>query len=184
MKKSLMTRVGRPLLVSLVTSALGASHLEAQDSVSPIPTAADVESADAIIAAVYDVISGPAGLERDWDRMRSLFLPGARLIPSWRTEAGEVGHQYMTVEEWITQAAGFFAQNPFFETEVSRRDERYGHIAHAFSTYESRREADGEPFTRGINSFQLLDDGERWWIVNIFWQGESAAEPIPERYLP
>src|SRR5882762_1290326 len=43
---------------------------------------ADVESIDAIIAATYDVISGPAGKKRDWDRERSLFVPGARLIPT------------------------------------------------------------------------------------------------------
>lgn len=144
----------------------------------------DVSSVDSIIEAVYDVISGPAGAERDWDRMRSLFLPDARLIPSWRTEEGEVGYRYMTVEEWIENAAAHFAENPFFEVEISRVEERYGHIAHAFSTYESRTEAAGAPFTRGINSFQLLSDGDRWWIVNIFWQGESDAEPIPEQYLP
>ena len=46
---------------------------------------ADVESIDAIITAAYDVISGPAGKKRDWDRERSLFIPGARLIPTTRT---------------------------------------------------------------------------------------------------
>ena len=40
----------------------------------------DVKSIDSIIAATYDVISGPAG-DRDWDRFRSLLIPEARLIP-------------------------------------------------------------------------------------------------------
>ena len=184
MMNASIPRAGRPMLAALVTVALGTAELRAQEAVPPAPAAADVESVDAIIAAVYDVISGPAGAERDWDRMRSLFLPGARLIPSWRTDAGEIGHQFLTLGEWLDQATGYFAQNPFFETEVHRVDETYGHIAHVFSTYESRREADGEAFTRGINSFQLLNDGRRWWVVNIFWQGESAAEPIPREYLP
>jgi len=176
------TRWSMPL--GLWTFLCCASVLSAQEATAPTAEAADVASVDAIMTAVYDVISGEAGVQRDWSRMRSLFLPGARLIPSWRTDAGEIGHRYLTVEEWIDQATGFFAENPFFETEVFRVEERYGHIAHAFSTYESRRELDGAPFTRGINSFQLLYDGRRWWIVNIFWQGESAAEPIPGRYLP
>src|SRR5271168_1097062 len=50
---------------------------------TPPPAArpADVASPDAIMAATYDVISGPAGQQRDWDRFRSLFVPGACLIP-------------------------------------------------------------------------------------------------------
>jgi hypothetical protein len=146
--------------------------------------AEDVESANAIIAAVYDVISGPAGAERDWDRMRSLFLPGAQLTPSFESPAGGYRVQYMSVEHWIEGAKEWFSENAFFEVEIHRVAESYGHIAHAFSTYESRREADGEPFARGINSFQLMFDGTRWWIVNIFWQGETESEPIPGHYLP
>ena len=150
----------------------------------PVAAAEDVESADAIIAAVYDVISGPAGAERDWDRMRSLFLPGAQLTPSFESPDGGYGVQYMSVEDWIEGAKEWFSENAFFEVEIHQVAESYGHIAHAFSTYESRREADGEPFTRGINSFQLMFDGTRWWIVNIFWQGETESEPIPGQYLP
>jgi hypothetical protein len=62
--------------------------------------------------------------------------------------------------------------------------EEYGLIAQAFSTYESRRSAgDPEPFARGINSFQLMNDGERWWVVSVFWQGEGPDFPIPEKYI-
>ena len=168
------------LVVVLLAGCREALHGQETAAADP----ADVESVDAIIAAVYDVISGPAGAERDWDRMRSLFLPDARLIPSAPSPNGGYQHRYMALDEWIEGAAQFFAANPFFEVEIARVDEKYGHIAHAFSTYESRREADGDPFTRGINSFQLLNDGERWWIVNIFWQGETEEEPIPPRYLP
>ena len=179
-----------PLLRNAVRGWLGAvlvlglaNGLDAQDR--PVEAdSADVESVESIISAVYDVISGAAGAQRDWDRMRSLFLPEARLIPSFPDGQGGYVHRYMSVEEWIEGATGFFAESPFFEVEIHRVDERYGHIAHAFSTYESREEAEGEPFTRGINSFQLLNDGKRWWIVNIFWQGETEDEPIPEPYLP
>lgn len=169
--------------VSLALLLGSGGLLQAQDaSVRADP--ADVESIDAIIGAVYDVISGPAGAERDWDRMRSLFLPDARLIPSFPGPAGGFQVRFMSLEDWIGGAVEWFAENPFFEVEIARVEERYGHIAHAFSTYESRREADAEPFTRGINSFQLLNDGDRWWVVNIFWQGETEAEPIPAGYLP
>ena len=34
----------------------------------------DVESVDTIIKALYEVISGEKGEERDWDRFRNLFV--------------------------------------------------------------------------------------------------------------
>ena len=170
-------------LLALVLLAGVSGPVRGQEG-PPVAAAEDVESANAIIAAVYDVISGPAGAERDWDRMRSLFFPGAQLTPSFESPDGGYGVQYMSVEDWIVGAKAWFSENAFFEVEIHQVAESYGHIAHAFSTYESRREADGEPFTRGINSFQLMFDGTRWWIVNIFWQGETESEPIPGHYLP
>jgi hypothetical protein len=63
--------------------------------------------------------------------------------------------------------------------------EEFGHIAHVFSTYASFANADDpEPFARGINSFQLMHDGERWWIVTLYWENESPEQPIPVKYLP
>jgi hypothetical protein len=150
----------------------------------------DVESIDAIIGAAYDVISGPAGKERDWDRERSLFIPGARLIPTAvkagvTSLGGRLAPQVLEVESYIARTREFFAANGFFEKEVARRTEQFGHIAHVWSTYESRHdEKDAEPFMRGINSIQLFFDGDRWWIVTIYWQHESPDEPIPGKYLP
>jgi hypothetical protein len=78
----------------------------------------------------------------------------------------------------------YFAEQGFYETEVARRTEQFGHIAHAWSTYESRHHPDDpEPFVRGINSIQLFHDGSRWWIVSIYWQQESTEHAIPQEYL-
>ena len=144
---------------------------------------ADVESVDAIVAAVYDVISGEAGESRDWDRWRSLFIPEARLIPAVVRD-GTVGYRVMTPEDYVTSSGSFLEQNGFFEIEVARTQESFGQIAHLFSTYESRRTAsDEEPFARGINSFQVLNDGTRWWVVSIMWDSERPGNPIPEEYL-
>jgi hypothetical protein len=92
--------------------------------------------------------------------------------------------QFLDHEDYVARVEPFFAQNGFYEKEVARRAEQFGQIAHVWSTYESRHaENDLEPFMRGINSFQLFHDGTRWWIVNIYWQHESAAHPLPDRYL-
>jgi hypothetical protein len=146
--------------------------------------AQDVESIDAIIAVLYGVISGPAGKARDWDRFNSLFVPGARLIPTGVTPANVVRHRVMTPEDYATTSGRMLEERGFFEREIGRTTERFGSIAHVFSAYDSKwTAADPEPFARGINSIQLLHDGTRWWIVTIFWDSERAGTPIPERYL-
>lgn len=145
---------------------------------------ADVASIDAIVTALYDVISGPAGETRDWDRFRSLHIPQARLIPTGRNPQGQFGHRVMSVEDFVSTSGPLMQERGFFETEVARTTERFGSIAHAFSTYESRwNEDDPEPFQRGINSIQLMYDGTRWYVMNIFWAGETPDTPIPDRYL-
>jgi hypothetical protein len=148
---------------------------------------ADVASIDAIINAAYDVISGPAGKERDWERERSLFIPGARLIPTAK-EPGAIHSddelEIFDVDGFIARSAAYFQKNGFFEKEIARRTEQFGQIAHVWSTYESRQNADDpKPFIRGINSIQLLYRDDRWWIVSIYWQHENPENPIPKKYL-
>ena len=160
-----------------------------ESSAAAVANPADVGSIDAIIDAAYDVISGPAGKKRDWNRERSLFILGARLMPTMKEPGGaisddKVGPQMLDVEGFIERSASYFEKNGFFEKGIAHRTEEFGHIAHVWSTYESRHKADDpEPFMRGINSIQLFHDGNRWWIVSIYWQHESPERPIPERYL-
>lgn len=145
---------------------------------------ADVESVDAILAALYDVLSGPAGEARDWDRMRSLFLPSARLIPVQRGADGEVSYRALTVEDYIRTSGPVLEELGFREVEVARRLERFGEVAHAFSTYEGYREGVDDPILRGLNSIQLIHDGDRWWIASVAWAPERPDLPLPQRYSP
>lgn len=144
----------------------------------------DVASMDAILAALYDVISGPAGKKRDWNRMRSLFIPEGRLMAVGPKKEGGFGYRLMDVEDYISASGYFLETNGFFEREASRVVEQFGQIAHVFSTYESRHKADDpKPFMRGINSIQLMNDGKRWWIVSVYWEGERPDNQLPEKYL-
>ena len=172
------------MAVGLALILLAPAEATGQAETTPAPRPEDVASVDAIVAATYDVISGPAGQERDWDRFRSLFIPGARLIPSGKRPDGTSVHQVLTVEDFVTRAGQSFVQSGFFEREIGRIQEQYGNIVHLMSAYDSKRSAsDATPFARGINSFQLLNDGKRWWVVTIFWQGETPDTPIPSRFL-
>ena len=144
----------------------------------------DVATEDAILAALYDVISGPACQHRDWERFKSLFAPGARLIPTGLNRDRKAVARVETPDEYAAQAKNTLEENGFFEHEVARTGETFGGITHAFSTYESRRKAnDEQPFARGINSIQLLNDGTRWWVVTVYWQAERPDSPIPPQYL-
>jgi hypothetical protein len=184
----------RALVVLLLLSSLAVAQAAAPQSAAP-PAAStttpaakpeDVKSMDSIIAAVYDVISGPADKERDWDRFKSLFIPGARLIPTVKPPSSSVYMaRVLTPDEFATRSGQGLKQSGtgFFEKEIARHTEQWGNIAQAFSTYESRHAAGDQPFVRGINSFQLLNDGQRWWIVTIFWQGESKDVPLTPEML-
>lgn len=175
--------VRRPFIVLAASLLVAAMPLAAQEQ-RPTARPQDVESVDAIIAALYDVISGPAGQKRDWDRFRSLFIEGARLIPTGRAQDGAVRHMVWTPAEYVANAGARLEERGFFEREIGRTVQRFGNVAHVFSAYDSKNTlADAQPFARGINSIQLLHDGARWWVVTIFWDSERADNPIPAEYL-
>src|SRR5882724_654565 len=147
----------------------------------PAPKPDDVKSIDSILAAVYNVISGPAG-ERDWNRFRSLFLPGATLTSAGKDREGNIHVRPRTVEGYVTGAGGYFARHGFFESPIVSRVQTFGNVAQVFCSYESRGAAGEAPFARGINSFQLAHDGRRWWIVSILWDEERPDNPLPKEF--
>lgn len=144
----------------------------------PPPKPTDVKSVDAIVHAAYDAISGPAGA-RDWNRFRSLFLPQARF-----TEVGKApdGSPYIIswgVDEFVRDAGAVFEKEPFYENAIVNQPFTYGGMTQVLSSYESKHAPNEKPFTRGVNSFQLLNDGNRFWIVSIFWDSERPDNPLP-----
>ena len=172
-------------MLMLATIALFCTNIKATVLADSIPAdPKDVLSPETIVAAVYDVISGPAGQKRNWDRMRTLFVPDARMIPIGKRPTGEITRRVLTVEDYIGNSGPFLEKDGFFETEIGKKTEQFGNIVHVFSTYESKRTLkDEKPFMRGINSFQLWYDGKRWWVITILWQSETKDTPIPEKYI-
>jgi hypothetical protein len=161
--------------------ATGTAQQEAP--IPPAASAADLASLDAILTALYDVISAPAGAQRNWDRFRSLFVPGARLVPLAGSAGAPTTARVMTPDGYIERSGPAFAKAGFFEKEVARRVETFGALTHVWSTYEARRApTDPEPFMTGINSIQLVNDGQRWWIVTVAWQAARPDLPLPEKY--
>lgn len=144
-----------------------------------------VKTLDSTIETLYAVISGEKGEARNWDLFTYLFAENAQLIPIGMNSHGKSAMNYLSPEDYIEMAGDYLLQNGFFEKEIYRVTESYGAMTHMFSTYESYRSAsDEKPFARGINSIQAMFDGDRWYIVNIYWQAETLANPLPAKYLP
>jgi hypothetical protein len=143
----------------------------------PAAKPADVQSVEAIVAAIYAAISGPAG-PRDWDRFRSLLLPEARFTASIVDAKGNHVVRRRSVDQYIERAGEYFASHPFYEQGLVTKVQRFGNIAQIFTSYESRDAPSGKPFDRGINSMQAMYDGSRWWIVSILWDDERPGNEL------
>lgn len=141
------------------------------------------QSLDALLDALYEVVSGPAG-PRDWDRFRSLFYPGATLTPSGRRSDGSLSARVLTPDGYIAQNGPLFERDGFFESELGRSVRRFGPMVQVSSAFEARRSpADAEPFLRGVNAIQAYDDGKRWWLISVAWSAETPEWPVPTDLL-
>ena len=168
------------LSVFLITFAVSAQESSEKEN----DYLSKVQTLDSTIETLYSVISGEKGEARNWDLMRFLFKPDAKLIPSGKDQAGVTQVRYMSPDDYIKSSGSWLIENGFFEKEIHRKVNTFGNITQVFSAYESfYSESDKKPFMRGINSIQLLNDGTRWWIINIYWTQETKDNPIPKKYL-
>jgi hypothetical protein len=164
----------------VLTHALAPLVARAQDR--PPADSADVASVDGIVGALYAVISGPVGQPRQWGRFLSLMHPAARLVPTGCPADGPCRLRVWTPEEYRAAADSFLVAEGFHERELVRRTERYGAVAHAFSSYASFRRGETTPYARGINSIQLFHDGQRWWVLSVYWDSERPGNRLPAEF--
>ncbi len=141
------------------------------------PSSADLAGIDAAIRGVYDVISGPPGQKRDFDRMRSLFAPGATLKVT-----GPKGLRGGTLDDYIGRNAQALEKDGFTERELGRPLEVWGGLATAWSAYDGKTSS-GSFHERGINSFQLVKIDGGWRIASILWQEATPDNPLPSDLL-
>ena len=147
------------------------------------PRPEDVGSIDGMMKAFYEVISGGPGAPRQWSRDRTLYIPEVRFVSMEEDKAGKPKATITSHQEFVDRTEPAL-KDGFFESEIHRRVERFGNIAHVFSTYESRTAAAGPVIARGINSIEMFWDGTRWWIASAIWDEERPDNPIPADFLP
>ncbi len=171
------------MLMTLGASA-GTGQAPSQHITVPTiaPRAEDVATIDGMIRAWYEVVTVPAGQPRQWSRDRTLYMPDLRFV-SIGVKDGQPSVRTLDHQSYVDSSDPFLAKG-FFEKEIHRVTERFGPIAHVWSTYESRLTENGPIIDRGINSIELFWDGKRWWIANAVWTDETKDNPIPPKYLP
>lgn len=145
---------------------------------------ADVSTLDGIMKAFYDVISGPAGQPRQWSRDRTLYISDIRFVAMAVDKSSKPVPHILSHQQFVDASDPILVKDGFYESEIHRATQRFGNIAHVFSTYESRNRSDGPVIARGINSVELFWDGTRWWIASAIWDDERPDNPIPAEYLP
>jgi hypothetical protein len=169
------------LIGSLFTLCCAFASLAAGQSLAPRPE--DVGTIDGIIRAFYDVISGPAGQPRQWQRDSTLYIPGVRFVAMSERD-GRPSAAVMDHGKFVASYNRAFVERGFFEREIHRVTKRFGNIVHAFSAYEYRATENGPVLGRGVNSIQLYWDGTRWWIAGATWDDERPGNQIPADLLP
>lgn len=162
----------------LITIVLGGLLTSAAGAQSLTPRAEDVGTIDGIIKAFYDVISGPAGAPRQWQRDSTLYIQHVRFVATHVAEGRPVA-AVMDHAEFVAPYNEAFVDRGFFEREIHRLTKRFGNIAHVFSAYEYHATETGPVLGRGVNSIQLYWDGTRWWIASATWDDERPDNPIP-----
>lgn len=172
-------------MVPLVAFSQKKTDSDNKEKLVPKDYSENVLTINNTINSIYIAISGEKGKKRDWALFKYLFHPEGKLITSGKNDESQFQIRYMKPDDYIKGSGKWMVDNGFIQKEVHRTVDAFGNIAHVFSTFESVFSANDEkPFMRGINSIQLLYDGKRWWIVNVFWDNEDKRNPVPRNYLP
>ncbi len=185
-----VNQAAQALVATVAHSGLAASPVTTPGPAPAEPAVRpDASSVDAIVTALYASVSHGPEYEPGWDRLRALFLPGAIVVPPKRPDAEAFA--VLDADAFVERIRRYIAGRKekgerlgFTEREIARREHCFGHVCQVFSTYETVYAPDDTaPFARGVHSIQLVDDGKRWWIAALVWDGERADNPIPTELL-
>ncbi len=168
------------MLRTVVSATILAGAL-AGNAMAQTPDAACALPADPrdIPAAIDAAITGPA--DKDRACMKALLIPEARLMFVSLGADGRPTYTLQTLDDWIARVKAL-GHGVLEEKQLKFQLDRYGNIAHLWSSYALA--SDGKQTARGINSIQAIEEAGGWRVTSIMVQAETAAAPLPRKYLP
>lgn len=182
--RRILVRLQASLLLLPLPAALPAAS-RAEEQTRAAQPACGTQPADpaavnpkSLVKALYDIVSGPANHAKDWARLQRLHAPGALITPTQHGRDVAFAAAPQTLSKFIALNERLFGNRGFHERETFQRVQRFGHIAHVWSGYETREEPGGTVQSRGINSFQLLNDGQRWCVLSATWDTHTPEHPM------
>lgn len=155
---------------------------------APAPPAPEVRDVREILERLYAAFSFDAGAQPDWDAQRALFLPGAVFVDPVKEGVPPRG---AGAEEFLAKFRAWVEtpemKKGFRERILEARIDLYGHVAHAYVSFEGYvpGAADGDrakAATRGLDSIQLVLDGRDWKVASFTTQYERPGLPLPRRF--
>ena len=168
------------ILLVFIVVFINSQTMHAQQKIK-FPLKEDVTTIDGIIKASYEVVSGEAGVVREWERDLSLHNPNA--VYSYQEEVNGTLHQVsMPLKDFHKETDTLVSKVAFYESEINKEVRVFGNIAHVWSTYETRLVKDGPVVRRGINSVQLYHSDDRWWIISWTFDKERDDRKIPQTF--
>ncbi|MBR9793189.1 MAG: hypothetical protein GYB58_15720 [Gammaproteobacteria bacterium] len=141
------------------------------------PYRSEAETLPDIVPTLYEVVSGTPGEERNWQLLHELFAPSATITPLFHRE-GMPDISVLTTSEFVELNKLLFKDVGFYETEIHSQTIQVGHMATVISAYESREAPDKPAYSRGINTFQLVNDGRRWCVISVTWDSDKGGHDI------
>jgi len=167
----LQTLLSATILAGALT---GTALAQTPDAGCPLPS-----DPKGIPAAIDAAITGPA--DKDRACMKALLIPEARMMFVTLGADGAPTYTIQTLDDWIARvkARGHVMLQ---EKQLKFQIERYGNIAHVWSSYALY--SDGKQAARGINSIAAIKEAGGWRVTGIMVHAESAAAPLPKKYLP
>jgi len=148
------------------------------------PRPEDVSSIDGIVKAYYEVVSGPAGKDREWGRDATLYTPGIRFIIFSEGKDGKTVARSLSHQEFVNESDPAMKGKAFYEHEVHRITHRVGNVVRVLCTAEQQFEPGGPVKGQSIDSLEMYWDGTRWWIASANIWELKPGQPLPKDFLP
>jgi hypothetical protein len=144
----------------------------------------DTRAVRQTLDSLYAAFSFDPGKAPNWTALRALMVQGAAFVDPVKPKASP---HAIGADEFLANFRKWVQETPrgkagFKERIVNARIDSFGHIAHAFVTFEGYTPGRTLAEERGLDSIQLVLDGTRWKVASFTTQYEEPGLAMPKRF--